>query len=59
MTLGSMEKVVRRIWDAIPMPDTVISRVNALGQGQPSDIDFLDHKKSPKGKIGIAGVDSG
>ena len=45
MTLGSMEKVVRRSWDTIPMPVTVIELVNALGQGQPNDLDFLDSQK--------------
>ena len=42
MTLGSMKKEVRQIWDAIPMPNTVIVRVNALGQGNTNDLDFLD-----------------
>ena len=30
MTLGSMKKLIRRIWYAIPMPVIVIARVNAL-----------------------------
>ena len=59
MTLGYMKKVVRRIWDAILMPDTVISQVNTLGQGQPDDIGFLDHKNHPIGEIDITGVDDG
>ena len=28
MSLQSAKKITRRIWDAIPMPDTVIARVN-------------------------------
>ena len=31
MSLGSIKNVERRSWDAIPMPDTVIARVNTLG----------------------------
>ena len=42
MTLRSMKKVVRRSWDALPIPNTVIVRVNALGQGNTNDLDFLD-----------------
>ena len=38
MTLGYMQNVNRQIWDAIPMPDTVIYRVNTLGQGQPNEL---------------------
>ena len=41
-TLGSMKRVVRQSWDATPMPDTVIARVNTIVQGKPNDIDFLD-----------------
>ena len=49
MTRESMKKAVRQIWDDIPMPDTVIVRVNAIEQGQPNDLDFLDHRKRPVG----------
>ena len=59
MTLGSMKKVVRRSWDALPMPNTVIARVNVLGQGQPNGIDLLDCKKRPIGEFDIIGVDDG
>ena len=59
MTLESTKKVVRGSWDAIPIPDTVIARVNALGQGQPNDLDLLDRKKRPIGEIEITVVDSG
>ena len=57
MTLGSMKKVARRIWDAIPTPDTMIARANALGQGIPNDLDFLDCKKRLIGDLNITGVD--
>ena len=59
MTLGYMKDVVRQSWDAIPMSDTVIARVNVLVQGQPNDLDFLDHKKCPIGELGITGVGAG
>ena len=51
-----MKKVVRRSWDAIPMPDVVIARLNALGQGQPKDLNFLGRKKLLIGELGITGV---
>ena len=41
------------------MPDTVIVRVNALGQGQPNDLDFLDCKNRPIVDLNITGVDAG
>ena len=47
MTLGSTKKVTSPIWDEIPMLDTIIYQVNALGQGQPNDLEFLDSKKFP------------
>ena len=59
MTLGSMKKVVRLIWDALPMPETVIPRVNAFGQGQPNDLDFLYRRMCPIGDLNITGVDYG
>ena len=37
-----MKKVVRWIWDSIPTPDTVIVWMNALDQGKPNDLDFID-----------------
>ena len=54
-----MKKVVIQSWDVIPIPDTVIARVNALGQGKPNVIDFLDCKKCPIGEIYTTGVDDG
>ena len=40
------------------MPDTIISQVNALLQGQPNDIEFLDQKKHTIGEIEITEVDA-
>ena len=59
MTLGSTKKVVIRSWDSIPIPDTVIARVNALVQGKSNDIDLLDTKKRPIGEFNITGADDG
>ena len=59
MTLGSMKNMVSRSWDAIPMSDTVIAQVDALSQGQPNDLDFLDCKKCPILEHKITGVDAG
>jgi hypothetical protein len=42
MALSSGKKIIRRSWDAIPMPDTVIARVNALGSDQPEQLIFTD-----------------
>ena len=59
MNLVFMKKVVSLIWDAIPMPDTMIAQVNALNQGQPNNLDLLYHKKHPIGELDITGVDDG
>ena len=59
MTLGYMKKVVRQSWEALPMPDTVIAQVSALGQGQIIDIDFFDQKQQPIQDINITGLYDG
>ena len=59
MTLGLIKKVARQRWDAIPMPDTVIERVNTLGQVQTNDIEFFDNNKHPIGEIKITGLYNG
>jgi hypothetical protein len=42
MALNSRKKIVRRIWDVIPIPDLVIDRVNALGSDQLHQMKFTD-----------------
>jgi hypothetical protein len=42
MALDTGKKITRYSWDAIPMPDTVIARVNALGCDQPEQLVFTD-----------------
>ena len=38
ITLESMKKVTRRIWDEIPLSDTIIAQVNTLDQGQSNSV---------------------
>ena len=42
MALATGKKIIRRSWDVIPMPDTVIARVNTLGSDQPEQLIFTD-----------------
>ena len=56
-------KIIRRSWDVIPMPDTVIARVNALGHDQPEQLIFTDRRGRIMGDtdgtdVAIPGVDS-
>ena len=44
MSLSSAKKIVRRSWDIIPMPQTVIDRVNYLGRDQPQQFIFTNRK---------------
>jgi hypothetical protein len=44
MALNTGKKITRRSWDVIPMPDTVIARVNALGTDQPEQLIFTDRR---------------
>ena len=59
MNLGSTKEVTRRSWDEIPIPGTIISQVNALGQGQPNDLELFERKKCPIGELKLTGVDAG
>jgi hypothetical protein len=38
MALNTGKKITRRSWDVIPMLDTVIACVNALGTDQPKQL---------------------
>jgi len=57
MALDTGKRITRRSWDAIPMPDTVIARVNELGKGQPQQLVFTDRHGRLIGDVQIAGVD--
>ena len=39
---SSKKKIIRRSWDAIPMLDTVIAHINALGSDQPEQLTFTN-----------------
>ena len=51
--------MARQSWDALPIIETMIAQVNALGYRKPNYIYFLDRKKSPIGDLDIKGVDAG
>jgi hypothetical protein len=56
MALNTRKKITRQSWDVIPMPDTVIARVNALGNDQPEQLIFADQCGHPIGDVEIPGV---
>jgi hypothetical protein len=41
--------ITRQSWDVIPMPKSVVDRVNFIGRDQPSQTVFLDHYGNPIG----------
>ena len=47
MSLNSAKNVTRRIWDTIPMPDTVITRVNEIAYNEPYQFIFADRRGLP------------
>ena len=57
MELNTGKKIVRRSWDVIPMPDTVITRVNTLGSNQPEQLIFTNRRGRPIVNVEIPGVD--
>jgi hypothetical protein len=56
MALNTGKKITHRSWDVIPMPDTVIARVNALGTDQPEQLIFTDRRGRLIGDVEIPGV---
>jgi hypothetical protein len=58
MALTTGNKIVRRSWDLIPIPDVVIARVNALGSDQTRQMTFTERHGRLIRDIGIPGVDS-
>lgn len=56
MSLKTGKKINRQSWDAIPMTDAVIARVNTLGKDQPEQLTFYDRKKRPIGEQEFPGV---
>ena len=59
MSLETGQRLTRYAWDAIPMPDNVIARVNLLGKDQPEELTFFDRKGRPIGDVELPGVDTG
>ena len=57
MALNTGKKIIRRSWDVIPIPDTVIARVDALGADQPEQLIFTDRHGRLIGDVEIPGVD--
>ena len=58
MAINTGNKIVRRSWDVIPMSDTVITHVNALGSDQPEQFIFTNRRGHPIGDGEILGVDT-
>jgi hypothetical protein len=58
MALNTGKNIVCHSWDVIPMPDVVITRVNALGSDQTHQKTFTDRHGRLIGDIEIPGVDS-
>ena len=57
MAINTGKKIVRRSWDVIPIPDIVITRVNALGSEQLEQMIFTDRRGRPIGDVKIRGVE--
>jgi hypothetical protein len=53
LNLTTGKRITRRTWDIVPMPQTVIDRVNLLGKDQPELFIFTDRKGRPIGDIDI------
>ena len=57
MSLTTGKRIARRTWDIIPMPQTVIDRVNKLGKDQPEHFIFTDRKGRLIGDIELPSSD--
>jgi hypothetical protein len=56
MTLNTGKKITHQSWDVIPMPDTVIACVNALGNNQPEQLSFTHQCRCLIRDVEIPGV---
>ena len=56
MALNTGQKITRHSWTEVPMPDTVIARVNHLGADQPEHLTFADRHGNLIGDNEIPGV---
>ena len=60
LSLKTGEVITRYAWDVLPMPNGVIERVNALGDGQPELLTFTNRHGATIGDVDeIAGVAGG
>ena len=57
MAINTGNKIVRLSWDVIPIPETVITRVNALGSDQLEQLIFGNRRGRPIGDVKYRGVD--
>ena len=57
MSHKSAKNITRRSWDTIPMPDTVIARVNKISCNEPNKFIFTDRIVCPVGDVETTGVD--
>ena len=57
MSLKTEQNITRYNWDEIPIPQTVIYRVNVLGKDQLEHFIFTDRKGQKIGESKITGVE--
>ena len=57
MSLKTGKKINRYSWDEIPMPDTVIDRINKLGEIHPEYFIFTDRRGRQIGGVELTVVD--
>ena len=56
-SLSSRKKVNQRSWDAIPISDEVITRVNVNRINQQEQLIFMDWRRQPIGDVGVSRMD--
>ena len=56
MTLKTGQKITRYNWDEIPIPQTVINRVNVLWKDQPGHSIFTNKKDRKSGESETTGL---
>ena len=57
MSLQNGQNITRYNWDDIPIPKTVIDRVNVLGKDQPEHFIFNNRKGQQVGESEITGLE--
>ena len=58
MSIHLETNINRRSWDSIPIPDTIIARVNEIEKGEPETFIFTDCKVRIIGDSELTGVDT-